>query len=333
MRVVTVMLLLATALPVWAEDPREAGVPSRPVATYSIVARDPQTGDLGVAVQSHWFSVGGTVPWAEPGAGAVATQSFVEVSYGPRGLALMREGKSAQQALDALLAKDAHKNVRQVAMVDGQGRVATWTGPECIQAAGHANGAGYSVQANMMDRETVWPAMARAYEGSAGRPFPERLLAALDAAEGQGGDLRGRQSAALRVVRGKASRAPWSDRVVDLRVEDHPEPLKELRRLYELHVAYEEMNAGDEALAQDKLDQALGHYTRAAQLAPQVTELPFWQAVTLFTSGQEERALALFRDVFARDPRWLKLVPRLVPVGLLPDDEKKLQQILATAQP
>lgn len=298
------------------------------VHTYSIVAKDPQTGAFGVAVQSHWFSVGGTVPWAESGVGAVATQSFVEVSFGPRGLALMKQGKTAEEALKELLAGDPQRDTRQVALIDKTGRVATWTGPKCIEAAGHKQGAGYSVQANLMEKATVWPAMAQAYEKSAGKPFAERLLLALEAAEREGGDIRGRQSAAILIVKGESSGKPWADKLLDLRVEDHEVPLKELRRLYDLNRAYELMNAGDEALAKSQLDQALKQYSEAARLAPQISELPFWQAVTLFTNGQEQKALEVFAKVFKADPRWIKVVPRLPKAGLLPDDPQVIEKIL-----
>lgn len=213
-----------------------SSTPARPVATYSIVARDPQTGDMGVAVQSHWFSVGSVVSWAEAGVGAVATQSFVDPAYGPLGLELMRAGKSAPEALAALLAADDQREVRQVGMVDATGGLATHTGTKCIPAAGSRIGSDFVVQANLMDRETVWPAMARAFESTRG-DLADRLLAALDAAETEGGDIRGRQSAALLVVKGQASGAPWADRIFDLRVEDHLEPLQELRRLVLVHRA------------------------------------------------------------------------------------------------
>lgn len=316
-----VLMLLAVTLssgPMWADN--RAGDPL--AHTFSIVARDPATGDFGVAVQSHWFQVGPSVPWAEAGVGAVATQSFVKIDYGPSGLKLMKEGKSAREALDLLLSQDPEKDVRQVAFVDAQGRVAAWTGPKCIAAAGHQTGAGYSVQANLMDKPTVWPAMARAFETAKG-DLADRLLAALDAAEAEGGDIRGRQSAALLIVRGKPAGEPWQGRLVDLRVDDHPQPLAELRRLLGLHRAYDEMNQGDEAVAKNDIAAAVRHYTKASQLAPDIVELPFWQAVTLFTSGKEDQALAIFKDVFAREDRWVRLVPRLPASGLLPDDPKR----------
>lgn len=323
MRIAVLFLAAALSpLPALAGDPL--------AHTFSIVARDPATGDFGVAVQSHWFQVGPHVPWAEAGAGAVATQSFTKIDYGPRGLQLMKQGKSAQEALDFLLAQDPQKDVRQVAMVDREGRAAAWTGPKCIAAAGHQTGAGYSVQANLMDKPTVWPAMARAFEAAKG-DLADRMLAALDAAQAEGGDIRGRQSAALIVVRAKSSGEPWQDRTVDLRVDDAPEPLAELRRLLKLHRAYDEMNQGDDAVAKNDIPAAVGHYTRASELAPDIVELPFWQAVTLFLAGQEEKALPIFRDVFAREERWILLVPRLPASGLLPDDPKKIEKILSVA--
>jgi len=298
--------------------------------TYSIVARDPATGNLGVAVQSHWFQVGPIVPWAEAGVGAVATQSFVKVEYGPRGLDLMRGGHSSQRALDTLLAEDSARDVRQVAMVDSQGRVATWTGEKCIAEAGHRLGPGYSVQANLMDSDTVWPAMAEAYESAQG-DFASRLLAALEAAETEGGDIRGKQSAALIVVRAQSTGNSWEDRLVDLRIDDHSDPLAELRRLLELHNAYAEMNAGDEAVASGDVAKAVTHYSAAAGLAPEIVEIPFWQAVTLFDSGDEEAALEIFRDVFAREERWIEVIQRLPAAGLITDDYDAMQRILAVA--
>jgi uncharacterized Ntn-hydrolase superfamily protein len=241
--------LVLALFAVGAHAPAAAGEPprARPVHTYSVVARDAATGDLGVAVQSHWFSVGSLVTWAEAGVGAVATQSFVDPAYGPLGLGLMRAGKSAREALDGLLAADAGRDVRQVAMVDAKGVVAVHTGKKCIEAAGHATGAGWSVQANLMASERVWPAMARAMEQARG-DLAERMLAALEAAEAAGGDIRGRQSAALLVVRGASSGRPWADRAVELRVEDHPRPLEELRRLLRVHRAFDHMNRGDLAV-------------------------------------------------------------------------------------
>jgi uncharacterized Ntn-hydrolase superfamily protein len=323
MRPIALLLSAVLALPLGAGD-----VPRRPVHTYSIVARDPVTGDLGVAVQSHWFSVGGSVPWAEPGVGAVATQSFVEPSYGALGLALMKGGKSAPEALKALLAADADREVRQVAMVDAQGRVAAHTGAKCIQAAGHEVGDGFTVEANLMDQATVWPAMAKAYRSAQG-DLAERLLAALYAAQAEGGDIRGRQSAAILIVRGRASGQPWNDRLFDLRVEDSPDPLKELGRLIQLRRAYRLMDEGDGFVTAGKWTEARTAYAAAAKLAPGIWEMPFWQAVALASSGKLDEALPLFKQVFAAEPFWKRLVPRLAEVDQLPKDPALLKAITA----
>jgi len=302
--------------------------PLRPVATYSIVARDPATGELGVAVQSHWFSVGPIVPWAESGVGAVATQSFVDPSYGPLGLDLMRAGKSAAQALGGLVESDAHPDVRQVAMIDAQGIVAAHTGANAIIAAGHETGENYSVQANLMESSTVWPAMARAFESAQG-DLAERLLTALEAAQAEGGDIRGRQSAALLVVSGKPTGRPWVDRTFDLRVEDHERPLVELRRLLHLARAYREMNAGDEAMSDSDVAAAVEHYNLAAEMVPESAEMVYWAGVTLAGEGRVEESLPRFERAFVADPRWAVLTPRLIPAGLLPNDVELLERILS----
>lgn len=303
---------------------------SRLAHTFSIVARDPETGQLGVAVESHWFSVGSVVTWAEAGVGAVATQSLVEVSYGPLGLALMRAGKSAHEALTALLAADEGRDLRQVAMVDAQGRVAAHTGARCIAEAGHIVGEGFSVQANMMVNADVWPAMADAYRGAEG-DLAARLLAALEAGQAAGGDIRGQQSAAILIVSGTSTGRPWADKVMELRVEDHPEPIKELRRLVQVHRAYEHMNRGDEALGEGRVEEALEEYRSAAELAPDIVELPFWHAVTLADMGRLEEALPIFRQVFAKEPMWAELVKRLPASGLLRDDPEMMRRILESS--
>jgi len=299
--------------------------------TYSIVARDPATGQLGVAVQSHYFSVGRLVPWAEAGAGAVATQSLVRVDYGPRGLDLMRAGVEAADALAELVAADDNPDVRQVAMIDARGGVAAHTGPKCIPAAGHHVGTAFSVQANLMANDRVWPAMAEAYERGAG-DFAERLMLALEAAEAAGGDIRGKQSAAMLIVRAEPSGRPWEDRVVDLRVEDHPEPLAELRRLLRLRRAYDLTDEGDEHLAAGDVAAAGRAYGAATDLAPEVVELAFWAAVALYAGGHRADALARFRAVFAREPVWAELVPRLARVGLFPDDPAAVAEVLEVAR-
>ncbi len=300
----------------------------RPVHTYSIVARDPASGEMGVAVQSHWFSVGPTVPFAEAGVGAVATQSFVDPSYGPLGLALMRSGKTAAEALASLLAGDAGRDVRQVGMVDSKGTVATHTGKMCIPAAGGQTGAQYAVQANLMEKATVWPAMARAFE-AAGGDLAARMLAALEAAEAEGGDIRGRQSAAIVVVKAVSTGRPWADRVFDLRVEDHPQPLVELRRLVGVARAYNHMNAGDECVTHKDWACAEREYGAAEALQPENVEMAFWHGVALASNGRLETARPLFARAFQADARWRELVRRLPAVDQLPKDPKLLESILA----
>jgi len=298
--------------------------------TFSIVARDPETGRMGAAVQSHWFSVGSVVTWGEAGVGVVATQSLVEVSYGPLGVTLMRAGKTAPEALAALLAADEGRDLRQVAMVDTSGRVATHTGARCIADAGHEAGEGFSVQANMMLNTTVWPEMAAAYRTSDG-DLAERLLASLEAGQAAGGDIRGQQSAAILIVEAASTGRPWADTVMDLRVEDHHQPIQELRRVVQLHRAYEHMNRGDEYLGENRIDEALQEYRAAAALAPQIEELPFWHAVTLVGMDRLEDALPIFREVFHANPLWATLLQRLPAAGLFTDDPATLRRILELA--
>ena len=309
------------------------GVPAiaDPLAhTFSIVARDAKTGEMGVAVQSHWFSVGSIVTWAEAGVGAIATQSFVDPGYGQRGLELLKRGMPAPDVLKQLVGADAQQDVRQVAIIDAQGRVAAHTGAKAIAAAGHHVGDQYSVQANLMANAKVWPAMADAYEHATG-DLADRLLAALDAAQSVGGDIRGRQSAAILIVKPISTGKPWSgaDRVFDLRVDDHAEPLVELRRLVRLQRAYNRANRGDELMSEQKVDDALKEYAAAASIAPEIVELPFWQAVTLASIGREAEAAPIFAAVFRKEPAWADLVPRLPAAGLLPDDKALIGRIVA----
>ena len=265
--------------------------------TFSIVARDQVTGALGVGVQSHWFSTGSLVTWAEAGVGVIATQSMVEVSYGPLGLESMRTGHNATETLKNLLAADEGRELRQVAMVDHNGCVATHTGKRCIAEAGHITGEGFSVQANMMLHSTVWPAMADAYRAAAG-PLEDRLLVALDAAQSAGGDIRGQQSAAILVVEGKSTGKAWEGIRVDLRVEDHPTPITELKRLVNVQKAYRLMNTGDDLLGKKQVAEALEAYHSAAAMLPGQIELPFWQAVTLADLGRLDEALPIFAEIF-----------------------------------
>ena len=259
--------------------------------TYSIVAFDPQTGAMGVAVQSHWFSVGSLVVWAQAGVGAVATQANVEVSYGPMGLEGMRAGAPASETLQSLVRADAQAAVRQVAMVDSRGETAAHTGGDCMDFAGHVVGEHHSCQANLMDSGAVWPAMSEAFTESAGG-LTERLLDALDAGEAAGGDVRGRQSAAILVVPSDGS--PW-ETIADLRVEDHPEPLIELRRLAGLHDAYVLAGEGDRLAGEGDHAAAAAMYVSAFERAPGCVELEFWAGLALVQIGDGDRGVAHLR--------------------------------------
>ena len=299
----------------------------RPVHTYSIVAYDSTTGQFGAAVQSHYFRVADVI-WAKAGVGAVATQSLVDFNYGPLGIEMMQAGRSATQALEGLLASDPQSRVRQVAMIDRSGQAVAHTGSHCIAEAGHHVGRHYSVQANLMENATVWPAMAKAFESTEG-DLAEKMLAALDAAEAEGGDIRGRQSAALLVVTGEPTGRDWSDRLFDLRVDDSPEPLVELRRLVGIARAYDHMDQGDLAIEVGDFETAEKEYAMAADLVPGNLEVRFWQAVTLVSVGETERALPIFKDIFTQDARWRELIPRLVKAELLPDDSSVIELIMS----
>jgi uncharacterized Ntn-hydrolase superfamily protein len=295
--------------------------------TYSIVARDTKTGEMGIAVQSHWFSVGSVVGWAEAGAGAIATQSFVNVSFGPRGLELLKQGLTAQQVVDSLIASDEGRDVRQLAIVDSKGNVATHTGSKCVPYTGHIIGDNFSVQANLMLNTDVWPAMEKAFKETEG-PLAERMIAALEAAQAVGGDIRGKQSASILVVKGKSSGKIWEDRLIDLRVEDNPEPVKELKRLLKVHRAYEHMNNGDLAVEKGDMKTAMDEYSRAEEMFPDNEEMKFWHAVTLVNNGGIDEAIPLFKDVFSKNENWKILTPRLVSVDLLEVDDAGLKRIL-----
>lgn len=277
--------------------------------TYSIVARDAQTGELGVAVQSHFFAVGPLVPWARPGVGAVATQANVRVAYGPEALDLLASGVSAADALAQLTAADPGADGRQLAIVDARGGVAAHTGPGCIAFAGHVTGEQVSCQANIMADASVWPRMLTAFSTAAG-PLASRLIAALDAAEEAGGDIRGRQSAALLIV--PASGEPW-ETSVSLRVEDHPEPLIELRRLYDTSRSYELAMRGDDMTNEGRHDEAAALFEQAFELAPDNHEMRFWAGLGVVQSGDLDRGLTLVREAIALQPGWAVLLPRLSP--------------------
>lgn len=314
-RILIAGLIASLATVIWPAASAEVAFsqPHLPVHTFSIVARDPATGQLGVAVQSHYVAVGTVVPWAEAGVGAVATQSIPDPAYGKLGLDLMRAGKSATDALRSLLAGDDGREVRQVGMIDVRGRAAAHTGSRNIPEAGHEVGANFAVQANLMVNDKVWPAMARAFETATGN-LAERMLAALDAAQAAGGDIRGKQSAAIVVVSGTPTGNSWVDRVIDLRVDDSAEPLKELRRLLVLRRAYDHIDAARVAQRNNENERALTEYRAAHALVPHNAELIFWHAVALVRMKRIDDALPLFRRVFVLDKAWIEVPARLAQV-------------------
>ena len=297
--------------------------------TFSIVARDANTGEMAVGVQSHWFSVGTAVPWAEAGVGAVATQSFVDKSYGVKGLQHLKSGLTAQAALDTLLKADAGRDVRQVAIIDKNGNVAVHTGIKCIQYASHIKGINFSVQSNMMLGNKVNESMRNAFLKSEGKPLPERVVLALEAAENVGGDIRGKQSAALLVVPGASKGEVWNETLVDLRVDDHAAPLKELRRLYTVHLAYEHMNKGDLAVEKNDMPLAMKEYNAAMKMFPSNQEMQYWTAITLANNKQVAKALPMLKKIFTQNKNWKELTLRLKPVGLLTVSDEDLKRIMA----
>jgi len=296
--------------------------------TFSIVARDKVTGEMAVGVQSHWFSVGTLVSWGKSGVGVVATQSFVNPAFGPNGLKLMSEGKNAAEALELLITEDEGKEVRQVAFLDAKGKVSAFTGKNCIASANHIVGDNYSVQANMMLNDKVVPAMAKTFEENSDLPLAERVLKVLIAAQDAGGDIRGRQSAVLIVVNSELVQNPWLDKKIDLRVDDHKEPLVELQRLLLVHKAYEYMNRGDLAVELGNMEKALKEYGSAEQLFPENLEMKYWKAVALANNNRLQEALLIFKDIFSADENWRELTKRLPKSGLLDLSESDFKKII-----
>lgn len=302
--------------------------PNDPFAhTFSIVARDAKTGEMAVAVQSHWFSVGTVVSWGEAGIGVVATQSFVNKSFGPRGLELLKQGKTPQEALDALLSDDTGKEFRQVAILDKQGRVATHTGKSCVDVASQANGENFSVQANMMLNDKVVPAMEKAWKENKQLPLAERMVAVLKAAQQAGGDIRGKQSAALLVVAPQATATPWNDRLIDLRVDDSQKPIMDLDRLLKVFRAYEHMNKGDYHVEKNEMQLAMDEYNKAMKMFPNNLEMQYWTAITLANNKDIAKASEMLQNIYKKDPNWRELTKRLPKVGLLTASENDLKEL------
>ncbi len=324
LRISILLVIIVTSFQISAQNQK----PSDPLAhTYSIVARDANTGEMAVAVQSHWFSVGTAVSWGEAGVGVVATQSFTNKSFGLRGLALLKEGKSPQEAMDILLSDDEGKEFRQVAILDTKGRVATHTGKKCIDEAGHANGENFSVQANMMLNDKVVPAMEKAWKENEKLPLAERMVEVLKAAQNEKGDIRGKQSAALLIVAAESTEEPWNDRLLDLRVDDNANPVKELDRLLTVYRAYEHMNQGDYHVEKNEMQQAMEEYNKAMEMFPANLEMQYWTAITLANDGKIDKAAAMLQAIYDEDANWRELTKRLAKVGLLNVSEKDLKEL------
>lgn len=294
--------------------------------TFSVLARDPETGEIGGAVQSHWFSVGTAVLWGEAGVGVIATQSMVNTSFGIRGLEYLKKGFTPQQVVDSLIAADEGRDFRQLAVIDTKGNTAAYTGKLCIESAGHLNGQNYSVEANLMLNNKVWPAMEKAFKETKA-PLAEKLLAVLEAAQKEGGDIRGMQSAALVTYKGTSSGKPWDDKLVDLRVDDNPKPLVELSRLLKVYRAYEHMNNGDLAVEKNDMNLAMQEYSAAEKMFPDNDEMKFWTAVSLFNKDRKEDSYKLFSQVFKMNPNYRLLIPRVVNSKMLNATDKEIKYI------
>jgi len=295
--------------------------------TYSIVARDTVTGEMAVGVQSHWFSVGSIVSWGKSGVGVVATQSFVNPAYGPGGLELMENGMPADIALAKMVDEDEGRAFRQVAFLDVTGTVSAYTGEKCVEAAADIQGSNFSVQANMMLNENVVPAMANAYAKNSNLPLAERIVAVMQAAQKAGGDIRGKQSAALIVVGPHKTEKSWEDKKVDLRVDDHENPVKELERLLKVHRAYQHMNKGDLAVEENNMEKALHEYGTAEEMFPDNLEMKYWKAIALANSGRLDEARPIFMKIFEKDENWKEMTRRLPASGLLNITKEELDSL------
>ncbi|HEA30303.1 MAG TPA: DUF1028 domain-containing protein [Leeuwenhoekiella sp.] len=295
--------------------------------TFSIVARDSVTGEMAVGVQSHWFSVGTSVPWGASGVGVVATQSFINPAYGPKGLQLMQDGMSATDALKKLTGEDEGRDYRQVAFLASSGKPDAYTGAKCVESAAQIIGDDFSVQANMMLNDNVVPAMAEAFRINNNLPLAERVMEVLKAAQAAGGDIRGRQSAAIIVVGAEPVQNSWEDHKIDLRVDDNAHPVQELERLLKTARAYEYMNRGDLAVEANDMQKALEEYGAAEALFPDNLEMSFWKAIALANSGELEEAKPIFKRIFEQDENWRTMIKRLVKPGLLTVTPAQVQEI------
>ncbi|MFI8378830.1 DUF1028 domain-containing protein [Leeuwenhoekiella sp. NPDC079379] len=322
--VFTFLILLVTAVGYSQNIPADKSAFAH---TFSIVARDAKTGEMAVAVQSHWFSVGSLVSWGKSGVGVVATQSFVNPAYGPKGLKLMQDGLSAEKALEQLIAEDEGKAYRQVAFLDVNGTASAYTGAKCVIYADQITGDNFSVQANMMLTDKTVPAMEKAFKENETLPLAERMVAVLKAAEQAGGDIRGKQSAALIVVGPDLVENPWEEYKINLRVDDHENPIEELDRLLKVARAYEYMNNGDLAVEAGDMPEALKQYGTAETMFPDNLEMKFWKAVAMANDGQLEEAKPIFKSIFEQNENWREMIGRLVKPGLLTVSEEQVKEI------
>jgi len=326
MKKISLMLCLLMALPSFSQAIE--GVSKDAFAhTFSIVARDTVTGEMAVGVQSHWFSVGSLVSWGKSGVGVVATQSFVNPAYGPKGLEMMANGTSAEQALTQLVEEDEGRAFRQVAFLDANGNVSAFTGEKCVEAAEDLQGKNFSVQANMMLNDKVVPAMAEAFVRYSDYPLAERVVEVLKAAQEAGGDIRGKQSAALVVVGPERTENAWEEKKIDLRVDDHENPIQELSRLLKVNRAYDHMNKGDLAVEAGDMEKALEEYGTAEKMFPDNLEMKFWKAVALANSGRIKEAKPIFQEIFNADKKWKEMLTRLPPSGILTISKADLKEI------
>ena len=295
--------------------------------TYSIVARDAKTGEIAVGVQSHWFSVGTVVPWAKAGVGAIATQSFVNIEYGRRGIPLLEKGVSPEEMFETIAKRDEGKAFRQVGIIDVDGNTFAHTGEKNIKFADHITGENFSVQANMMKSETVVPAMAKAFQKYNKLSLAERVIQVLEAAQNAGGDIRGKQSAALIVVSGERNETENQPHQIDLRVDDHQNPVQELSRLLQVKRGYELMNKADVALERNQVKKALSLYNKAENLMPENQEVKFWKSVGLLNTGETRQGLEQLKNVFKQNSDWQKLIQRLPNSGLLKVEKRTMDSI------
>lgn len=286
------------------------------VPTYSIVAYDFAAGDLGVAVQSRYFSVGSVVPWAEAGVGAIATQSFVNVSYGPRGLELLKKGLTAKEVVEKLVGEDEGREYRQLGVVDARGNAASYTGSKCLEWAGGKTGEGYAAQGNILANENVVEAMAEAYKSTRGS-LAERLVAALDAGENAGGDARGRQSAALLVVKKDAGRGGYGDRFIDLRVEDHPDPVNELKRLLKLHRVYYLIDEAEAKFTRGVFEEAVADITEALKINPDCDDAYLDLGLIYLRARRFREALEAFKKAVDINPKIVMVIKQIPKLGIV----------------